>query len=106
MSSLDRLGDVALIVAVAQAPRTLRARPRGTHRADERSGVSKPQVSSLHRVRVSGKYSTENARVDGLGIHAFLACESPSLAATEESRDPHPARAAGADDGRPCLICG
>lgn len=28
----DQVGDVALIVAVAQAPRTLRARSRGTHR--------------------------------------------------------------------------
>jgi hypothetical protein len=52
----DQVSDGALIEAVAQAPRTLRARSRGTRRVGESRGVAKPQVSSLHCVRVSGKY--------------------------------------------------
>jgi hypothetical protein len=35
----DQVGDVALIEVVAQAPRTLRARSRGTYRVGERRGV-------------------------------------------------------------------
>jgi hypothetical protein len=50
----DQVADVALIEVVAQAPRTLRARSRGTQ-VWWRHGVAKPQVSSLCRVRVSGK---------------------------------------------------
>ena len=51
----DQLGDLALIEALVQAPRRLRARFRGTHRAGERHGVAKQQVSGLCGVRVSGK---------------------------------------------------
>lgn len=52
----DQLGDLALIEALAQAPRALRARSRGPYGAGERHGVAKPQVSSLRGVQVSGKY--------------------------------------------------
>jgi hypothetical protein len=43
----DQLGDLALMEALAQAPRTFRARFRGTRRAGERHGVAKPQVSGI-----------------------------------------------------------
>jgi len=51
----DQLGDLALIEALVQAPRKLRARFRGTHRAGERRSVTKQQVIGLHGVRVSVK---------------------------------------------------
>ncbi len=51
----DQLGDLALTEAVAQAPRTFRARSRSTHKVGERYGVAKLQVSGLRGVRVSGK---------------------------------------------------
>lgn len=54
----DEVSDVMLIEVVAQASRTLRVRFRGTRRAGERHGVTKPQVSGLSRVRVSGSTST------------------------------------------------
>jgi hypothetical protein len=52
----DQLGDVALIEAVTQAPRTLHARSRGTYGTGESRGVAKTQLSGLCGVRVSGKY--------------------------------------------------
>jgi hypothetical protein len=52
----DQFGDVTLVEALAQAPRTFRARSRGAHGAGERYGVAKLQVSGLCRVRVRGKY--------------------------------------------------
>jgi hypothetical protein len=89
----DQVGDVALIKAVAQAPRTLRARSRGTYGTDERRGVAKPQVSGLYRVRVSGKYLHSGcSRSIDLGIHAFAVCES-LLFRQGNSHDPDPAGA-------------
>ncbi len=52
----DQLGGLAFVEALVQAPRTLRARSRSTHRADEHHDVTKPQVSGFSGVRVSGKY--------------------------------------------------
>jgi hypothetical protein len=52
----DQVGDVALIKAVVQALRTFHALSRGAYGAGESRGVAKPQVSSLCRVRVSGKH--------------------------------------------------
>ena len=52
----DQLGDLALVEALAQAPRTLCVRSRGAHGASARHGAANPQVSGLYRVRVSGKY--------------------------------------------------
>jgi hypothetical protein len=52
----DQLGDVALIEAIVQAPRALRARSRDTRGAGECRGIASLHVSGLYRVRVSGKY--------------------------------------------------
>jgi hypothetical protein len=52
----DQLGDLTLIEALAQASRTLCARSRGAHEAGESRSITKPQVSGLPQVRVSGKY--------------------------------------------------
>jgi hypothetical protein len=52
----DQVRDIALIEALAQAPRTFRARSRSTLRAGERHGVAKLQVSGWCRVRVRGKH--------------------------------------------------
>jgi hypothetical protein len=51
----DQFGDVALVEALAQAPRTFCARSRGSHGAGERHRMAKRQVSGLCRVRVSVK---------------------------------------------------
>jgi hypothetical protein len=51
----DQVSDVALIEAIAQAPRALRARSRGSRTTGERCGAAKLQVSGLRGVRVSGK---------------------------------------------------
>jgi hypothetical protein len=51
-----QLGDVALIEAVTQAPRTLHARSRGTYGTGENRGAAKTQVSGLGGVRVRAKY--------------------------------------------------
>lgn len=86
----DQLGNVVLIEAVAQAPRTFRARSRGMHRAGEHHGVAKSQVSSLYRVRVSGEYLHRERP----GPWPGRSCFSVFLSPLRKSRDPHPARAA------------
>jgi len=42
----DQFGDVALVEALAQAPRTFRVRSRGMHGTGERHSVAKPRSAA------------------------------------------------------------
>jgi hypothetical protein len=66
----DQLGDLALIETLAQAPRPASRSVSGHPRAGERYVVTKRQVSSVRRVRVSGKYLHQSGSTRTVGTQS------------------------------------